>query len=261
MAEMLDLDAELLAAQLAEVIDWVGQHATRTPLTIADIGAGTGTGSFALARRFPTAEVSAIDLSPGMLDRLHAAALRHGLAERMRLVQADLDVAWPEIGSVDLAWAASSLHHFDEVDRVLGDVFTALHPGGLFVAVEMDAFPRVLPAELGFGRPGLEDRIQAAIAQLGWNSHPNWRTNLEQAGFEMLEERTFVADLTPAPASAGRYAHAFLSRIRSGFTDELAADDLAALDRLLVADSPEGVLNRGDLSVRSRRTGWAARRP
>ncbi|GAA3862420.1 methyltransferase domain-containing protein [Leifsonia kafniensis] len=261
LAHILDLDAEVLASQLAEVIDWVGQHAEGTPLTIADVGAGTGTGSFALARRFPTATIVALDISPAMLDHLQTAALRQGLTERMRTVQGDLDAAWPAVGPLDLAWASSSLHHFAEVDRVLRDIFAALTPGGLFVAVEMDSFPRVLPHDLGFGRPGLEDRIQDAIAHAGWNSSPNWSPHLSAAGFGLLEERSFAAELNPAPESTGRYAHAFLTRIRAGLTHQLAADDLAALDRLLLVDGPDSVLRRDDLSVRGSRTAWAARRP
>lgn len=260
LADMLDLDAEVLASQLAEVIDWAGQLASGTPGRIADVGAGTGTGSFALARRFTEAEIVALDVSPGMLERLVASSIEQGLAERMSMVQADLDAAWPEAGRFDLVWAASSLHHFAEVDRVLRDILTALNPGGLFVAVEMDGFPRVLPDDLGFGRPGLETRLHDVISRRGWNAHPDWQVNLKAAGFEMVEQRVFTADLNPAPPITGRYAHAFLSRVRAGLTDELAADDLAALDRLLVVDGPDSVLQRGDLTVRSSRTAWAARR-
>lgn len=261
MAELLDLDAEILADQLAEVIDWAGRHTARTPHTIADVGAGTGTGSWALATRFPAAEIVAIDRSPAMLTRLETAARTRGLAERMRVAEADLDVAWPEVGTIDLAWAASSLHHFTDVDRVLRDILAALNPGGLCVAVEMDSFPLVLPTDVGIGRPGLEARLHDAIAQSGWNSYPDWQTNLENAGFDFIEKRVFAVDVTPAPESTGRYAHAFLTRIRSGLTDQLDADDLATLDSLLETDASQGVLRRGDLSLRSSRTAWAARRP
>jgi SAM-dependent methyltransferase len=261
LGDLLDLDAEVLACQLAEVIDWIDRLAERAPLTIADIGAGTGTGSFALARRFPGAQIVALDVSEVMLGRLQRVAHKQGLGGRMRAVQADLDVAWPDVGPLGLAWASSSLHHFADVDRVLRDVFAALTPGGLFVAVEMDGFPRVLPDDLGFGRPGLEERIQQVVARRGWNSHPDWRANLQEAGFEAIEQRVFTAALNPAPQMTGRYAHVFLTRIRAGLSDELAADDLAVLDRLLTTDGPDSVLHRTDLSVRGSRTAWAARRP
>lgn len=260
LADLLDLDAEVLG-YLNEVTEWVGQHAPDAPRTVVDVGAGTGTGSLALARRFGAAEVVAIDTSALMLERLQAAARGQELADRLRVVQADLDVAWPEVGAVDVAWAASSLHHVTEPDRVLRDIHTALNPGGLLVVIEMDALPRFLPDDIGLGRPGLEARCHEALAQANWNSHPNWRPHLERAGFEIAEQRIFTIETSPAPPSAGRYAHAYLRRIRSTLDGQLATDDRRTLDHLLADDHPDALLQRRDLTVRGSRTAWAARRP
>jgi SAM-dependent methyltransferase len=261
LADLLDMDAEVLASCLDEIIEWAGQQAPDAPRRVVDIGAGTGTGSRALARRFGAAEVVAIDTSTVMLERLRAAARGQGLADRLRVVQADLDVAWPEVGKVDIAWAALSLHHVGDPDRVLSDVFTALNPGGLLVVIEMDSLPRFLPDDIGLGRPGLEARCHEAMAQANWNAHPDWRPYLERAGFAIAEQRTFTIETNPPPPSAGRYAHAFLSRVRSALGGQLAADDITTLDHLLAADRSDALLQRRDLTVRGRRTGWAARRP
>jgi ubiquinone/menaquinone biosynthesis C-methylase UbiE len=261
VADLLDLDAEVLGSYLDEVTDWVRRHASEAPRTVADVGAGTGTGTLALARRFGTAEVVAIDQSGVMLDRLRAAARGQGLDDRLRVVQADLDVAWPQIGAVDLAWAASSLHHIKDPDRLIGEVYAALNPRGLLAVIEMDALPRFLPDDIGLGRSGLEARCHEAVAQANWNAHPDWRSHLERAGFEIAAQRSFTIEVSPAPPSTGRYAHAYLSRIRSALDGRLAADDLNTLDRLLADDAPESLLNRPDLTVRGSRTAWAARRP
>jgi len=120
--------------------------------------------------------------------------------------------------------------------------------------------PRFLPHDLGFGRPGLEDRCRAAMAQDHWNAHPNWGPHLQRAGFEVLEERTFTYIRHPAPPAADRYAHGVFSNARSGLADRLDAEDLQTLDRLLAQDAPESLLRRRDLAVRSSLTAWAARR-
>lgn len=260
LADLLDLDAEVLGSYLDEVTEWVGQHAPNAPRTVVDVGAGTGAGSLALARRFSVAEVVAIDTSALMLERLRAAARGQELADRLRVVQADLDVAWPEVGAVDVAWAASSLHHVADPDRVLRDIHTALNPGGLLVVIEMDALPRFLPDDVGLGRPGLEARCHEALAQANWNSHPNWRPHLERADFEIAAQRSFTIAASPAPPSTGRYAHAYLRRIRPALDGQLATDDLNTLDHLLADDHPDA-LPRCDLTVRGSRTAWAARRP
>ncbi|MGI8577884.1 MAG: class I SAM-dependent methyltransferase [Nocardioidaceae bacterium] len=175
LVDLLDLDADVLGSCLDEVTEWVAQHAPQRPRTIVDVGAGTGTGSLALARRFPAAAVVAIDRSAVMLERLRAAARVQGVADLLRIVQADVDLGWPSVGAVDLAWAASSLHELADPDRVFGDVYAALNPGGLLVLIEMDTLPRFLPDDIGQGRPGLESRCHQALARANWNSHPNWR--------------------------------------------------------------------------------------
>jgi len=259
-ADLLDLDARVFGSHLDDLTEWVRRHAPETPRRIADMGAGTGTGALALARRFPAAEIVAIDQSPVMLDRLRATARAQGLDDRLRAVQADMDAGWPAIGAVDVVWAASSLHHVAVPDRVLRDIHAALTPGGLLAVVEMDALPRFLPDDIGVGRPGLEARCHEAAARAGWNAHPDWRPHLEQAGFEMAGQHTLTLEASPAPPGTGRYAHALLSRFRSAFEGHLAGDDLAALDHLLAGGHP-GALPDRDLTVRGSRTLWAARRP
>lgn len=261
LADLLDLDAEVLGSSLDELTGWAAGHARGAPRTVLDVGAGTGTGSVALARRFPAAEVVALDRSAAMLERVRAAARRHGLGDRVRVVQADLDLAWPGIGPVDLAWASSALHELADPDRVLRDLHAALGPGGLLVVVEMDALPRFLPDDIGPGRPGLELRCHEALARAGWNAHPDWRPHLERAGFRPAAQRTVTASAEPAPPSTGRYARAYLRRVRSALDTRLDPADLAALDRLLDDDHPHGLLRRTDLTARSSRTAWAARRP
>ncbi len=261
MADLLDLDAEVLGTYLDEATEWVGQHARSVPGTVVDVGAGTGSGTLALAQRFGAADLVAIDASTFMVERLQAMALENGLADRLRAVQADLDVAWPDVGAVDIAWAASSLHHVVDPDRVLRDLQKALNAGGLLVVLELESLPRFLPDNIGLGRPGLEARCHEALAQANWNSHPDWGPQLAQAGYELVEQRTFTAQASRTAPRAGDYAHAYLRRIRSALGDELAADDLEVLDRLLSDDGPDALRRRCDLTVRSSRSAWAARRP
>jgi SAM-dependent methyltransferase len=267
MAELLDLDAEVLHSYLSEVTAWIHELAADLPPgRILDLGSGTGTGTFALLQRFEGTDVIAVDVSTELLHHLRDKARVLGLADRVRAVQADLDAAWPAIDAVDLVWASSSLHHMADPDRVLTEVFAALHPGGLLAVIEMDSFPRFLPDDLGFGRPGLEARCHAVLAEERAAELPylgsDWGPRLSQAGFTIEAERPFVIELTPPlPVSAGRYAQASLRRIRSSLDGRMSADDLATLDTLIDSDGPDGLLRRDDLSVRTTRIVWVARRP
>ena len=267
MAELLDLDADVMHSYQSEVTAWIHQLAgDRPPRRILDLGSGTGTGAFALLERFDHAEVIALDASAEMLHRLSSKARVLGVADRIRVVQADLDTAWPAIDAVDLVWASRSLHHMADPDRVLAEVFATLRPGGLLVVAEIASFPRFLPDDLGLGRPGLEARCHAVLAEWQAAELPHlgsdWGPRLSRAGFSVEAERPFVIDLSaPLPAASGRYAQASLRRIRSAVDGRMSADDLAVLDTLIDSDGPDGVRQRGDLTVRTARTVWAARRP
>jgi SAM-dependent methyltransferase len=267
LAELVDLDAEVLHSYLSEVTGWIGALAgDRPPHRLIDLGSGTGTGTFALLERFGAADAIAVDLSAEMLGRVTGKAGVLGLADRVRTVQADLDAAWPAIGPADLVWASASMHHLADPDRVLAEILAALLPGGRLVVAEIESFPRFLPDDIGLGRPGLEARCQAVLADMRAADLPylgaDWGARLTGAGFTVEAERTFDINLTPPlPPATSRYAEATLRRIRSGLDGKLTADDLATLDTLLASDGPDGIRERDDLTVRTTRMVWVAGRP
>jgi SAM-dependent methyltransferase len=266
LAELLDLDAEVLHGYLSELTAWVQELAGDPPARrILDLGSGTGTGTLALLRSFDGAEVTAVDSSPAMLARLTAKAGELGLDGRVRTLQADLDAGWPAVGPLDLVWAANSMHHMADPDRVLGAIHAALRPGGVLALIELDTFPRFLPDDVGIGRPGLEERCHAMLAEGLAVELPHlggdWRAGLSGAGFTVVAERHFTVEPpSPLPAATGRYAQASRRRLRSGLEGRLSAEDAAALDTLVEGDGPQSVLRRDDLTVRAERTAWVARR-
>lgn len=259
LADLLDLDAAMSGSAWEEVTAWATGHAPHSPRLVVDLGAGTGTGTLALARRFPAAEVVAVDRSPVMLDRVQASARRQGMDDRMRVVRADLDAAWPALGSPDLVWASSFLHEVADPAALLAHVRAAVRPGGLLVVVELDGLPRFLPDELGIGRPGLESRCHRVLAEAGWNAHPDWRPLLEETGFAVRGPHAVSSTARHEPEATARYAQAWLSHMRPALQGRLAAEDLAVLDGLLAPNSPDALRHRRDLRLRARRTVWAAR--
>ncbi|MFI6339906.1 class I SAM-dependent methyltransferase [Streptomyces sp. NPDC050535] len=263
MAHLLELDAEVLASYIAELTGRLAELTPSPPARILDLGSGPGTGSLALTRQFPSAHVTAADISPQMLHRLHKQAAAHGVAERINTLETNLDKPWTEIserGPYDLIWAAAFLHHVADPARTFTQAFEQLRPRGLIAVTEMDFFPLFLPEDTGIGRPGLEARLHAAT-----NAQPphEWAGFLTDAGFTVEERRPFEIRLDYAQIgpSLNAYAQICLAKLRSHATDVLEADDLAALDALLDETQPHSIARRDDLSVHTTRTTWIARRP
>ncbi|MFF5227186.1 class I SAM-dependent methyltransferase [Dactylosporangium sp. NPDC000521] len=252
LADILDLDAEVLHDHLTEVMAWVHEQ-TGDVATVLDLGAGTGAGTLALARRFPGATVTAVDVSPQMLQHLRHKAQAAGLADRIHTVEADLDGAdGTKAADADLVWAANSLHHLADPVASLARIRGAIRPGGHLVAFEMDAFPRFLPGD------ELETRCHEAVTAMRAGDMPHlgadWAPLLRAAGFTVQAQRRFEIDLEPPlPEATGRYAQTSLRRLRQGLEGRLSPEDLAALEALA-----EAVPTRPDLTVRARRTAWVA---
>jgi SAM-dependent methyltransferase len=262
MTEMLELDAEVLRSSLTELTGWIATFTEGPAERILDAGSGPGTGTLALAERFPRAVVTAADVSAAMLHRLVEQAPGRGVASRVRTLQADLDQRWPRGADgrpFDLVWAAAFLHHLKDPDSALRHAYDSVRPRGVLAITELHFFPRFLPEDVGIGRPGLEGRLHAAT-----NTAPatDWTEHFLRAGFTLEAHRpvAIALDHPPSPAIR-RYAQVCLAKLRGHADGELAADDLAALDALLHGDGPLSIAHRDDLTVRASRTTWVLRRP
>ncbi|MDH6195544.1 ubiquinone/menaquinone biosynthesis C-methylase UbiE [Mycobacterium frederiksbergense] len=262
-AEILDLDAEVLAGHTASITAWLPVKAS--PRQILDLGCGTGTGTFALLARFPEAHVTAVDSSVRHLHRVREKACEAKVADRVSIVQADLNATWPNLGEPDLVWASAALHHMADPDDTLRRVHDTLAPGGLFAVVELAGFPRFLPDDAPMDQPGLEKRCHTAIDRrhAGQLLHrgTDWGPRLTAAGFTIEGERTITVNIEHSHCeTVGRYALCSLRSMRTAAADVLSVDDLLALDQLLEIDGPHSILGRDDLALRTERTVWAARR-
>jgi SAM-dependent methyltransferase len=148
--------------------------------------------------------VTAVDSSIEHLHRLHEKACRTGVADHVRTVHADLDAAWPDLGRPELVWAAASLHHMADPERILRRIHDTLAPGGLFALVELAGFPRFLPDDAPQDRPGIEERLHA-VSDRHHAAHiphrgADWGPRLTAAGFTIDGERTITStSSTPAP--------------------------------------------------------------
>jgi len=98
------------------------------PSAVLDLGAGTGHAALALKRRYPKAQVVALDLAESML---REAGRRQTLIRRFRRVCADAACLPFRPASFDIVFSNLMLQWCDDPDRVFAECRRVLRPGGL----------------------------------------------------------------------------------------------------------------------------------
>ena len=88
------------------------------PSTALDLGTGTGQGAFAIARRFPHAQVVGVDLAEEMLAEARRKTPAE-LSERVRFQRGDASALPFADASFDVVAHANMIPFFDELERVL----------------------------------------------------------------------------------------------------------------------------------------------
>jgi SAM-dependent methyltransferase len=107
---------------------------------LLDVGAGLGESSVYFALR--GADVTAIDLSPGMVECAIALAEAQGVSIR-GVVQSGERLDVPE-GYFDLVYVANTIHHVTDKDQLFRQIHKALKPGGRFFSYDPIAYNPVI---------------------------------------------------------------------------------------------------------------------
>ena len=107
------------------------------PRRILDLATGTADFALAAARRFPSAHVTGVDLTPAMLDVGRRKVAAAGLADRIALEEGNAcALACPD-GSVDAVLCAFGFRNFPDRATVLREVVRVLTPGGYLLVLEL----------------------------------------------------------------------------------------------------------------------------
>ena len=114
-------------ARLMESLDYLESH---TPEVILDVGAGTGHGAAALKKRWPKAQVIAVDAAPAMLREARRQA---GWWKPFQRVAADAAALPLADNSVDVIFSNLCLHWVEDLPAVFAGFRRVLKPGGLLL--------------------------------------------------------------------------------------------------------------------------------
>lgn len=172
-----------------ELFQSIHQLLADTPQTrLLSFGCSTGEEVFSLARYFQQAHIRGVDIDAGRIGQCQARWRREGRECRLSFACAG-DVTQEKTASYDLVMAmavfrhgalggrpadCSAWIHFDDFDRVLGDLARVLKPGGLLVIRHANfrfgdtgaaALFECLRGEAALGSPiyGRDDRLLPGV--------------------------------------------------------------------------------------------------
>lgn len=158
----------------AEVRDGLASLARTEPRRILDVACGTGESTLAWRRRFPGAEITAIDVSPYML----AVAERKLADRRIDVRCADAERLPFEDGSFDLVTASLLFHEMPEkpAARALAEMRRVARPGGEICVLEPYNPEGRSLHPIPFPEPYLKEFLRT-----------DWDVAFKAAGFEDVE--------------------------------------------------------------------------
>lgn len=158
------------------VVETIVRQVQPTPaMDLLDYGCGTGLISAGLAPHVGT--VTAADSSEGMLASLRQKIAQHRLP--LRAVRLDLEHDPLPVERYDLIVTSMVLHHVADPQRLLGDFFALLRPGGAVCVADLDT------------EPGVFHNAEAAatVHHHGFDRQA-FRGWMVQAGFQQVQDTT-----------------------------------------------------------------------
>ncbi|WAI00338.1 class I SAM-dependent methyltransferase [Methanogenium organophilum] len=163
------------------------------PVRVLELGSGTGFVTAMLCARNPEAEITGIDLSPGMLE---VAKAKPELSD-VTFITGDFREVWGT-GTFDVIFTTLCLHHLPDADRaaLLKTIHDSLREGGVFVngdvfAAECDreealnmAWWRDAMQKNGLSAGEAEEMIQKRRDNTAYlDTISGYRQKMEAAGF------------------------------------------------------------------------------
>lgn len=162
---------------------------------VLDVGAGGGQGVVFVADRHADARVTALDLSPVLVDRAQKRLAKFGPRARA-VVGSAMALPFAD-ASFDAVWSMASLKHWPDKAQGLREIVRVLKPGGRLCVVEVDRGCHVDDA-----RRFLD--VLPALKRVAPLSFPALRTYVLGQGWDLDEAKALGKDVAGADVDVAR---------------------------------------------------------
>ncbi len=172
------------------------------PTHVLDLATGTADLALGIVRRFPSAQITGVDLTPAMLEIGRRKAAAAGCAARVDLVEGNAQALPFADAAFDAVTCAFGFRNFPDKERALAEAARVLRPGGTLLVLELFR----MESRLCAGMTSLWLRLVAPLLARGTQSdYAYLRTSIahtvsaaefaaraEKAGFVVERTRFFL---------------------------------------------------------------------
>jgi len=203
---------------------------------ILELGCGRAEFTRALAARFPSSRITAMEVDAIQ----HAKNLASEAPGNVAFAEGSADAIPLPDASVDVVLMLKSLHHVpvERMDAALAEIARVLVPGGLayfsepIYAGEFNAIMSLFHDERIVREAAFAALVRAAASgRFALAAERFWRAKRRFAGFAEFDERLIRATHTEHRLSDATYA-----KVRERFLPHLAADGTATFDQPMRVD-------------------------
>ena len=162
---------------------------------VLDVACGTGHAALAIARMLPKGRVTAVDLSPGMLDQARKKTTAIGI-RNVEFLERDMQYLGFSAGEFDAAVCTFGIFFVEDMDAQLSHIVTAIKPGG---RIMISSF------EESYFHP-LKDLMVKRLEAYGVQMPPQtWKRIANEAGCRQLFQQTKLANIAVTQKNVGYY--------------------------------------------------------
>ncbi len=162
---------------------------------VLDVACGTGHAALALARMLPRGRVTAVDFSPGMLERARKKAAKLNV-RNIDFVERDMQQLGFDDGFFDAAVCAFGIFFVEDMDVQLAHIASVVKPGGKIMISNFQE---------NYFHP-LKDMMVARMTHYGVQMPPQtWKRIANEAGCRELFEKAGLRNISVEQKNVGYY--------------------------------------------------------
>ncbi len=162
---------------------------------VLDVACGTGHSSLAIAPNLPKGRITAVDLSPGMLEqaRMKATALK---VRNVEFLERDMQKLGFPVSLFDVAVCAFGIFFVEDMDAQLSHIASTVKPGGTVLITSFQE---------SYFQP-IRDTFFSRIETYGVQKPPDtWKRVSNEAGCRQLFEKAGLAEVRVEAKNVGYY--------------------------------------------------------